>query len=253
MAAAILVDPCIKRRERLAWLMEGAAETGIAFTVAGQAPRGVMLLGAIQSIAQRRGKVKVSPSSKSRKDRKWSQVPTPRCSTARNAPNSASEEYRFVRTRNRRSSFRCGHTVPGGAPTGSVAKIRGCQKTHARVLLWGIPVMERSPVHASSEPLQGRGGVSKPRSCCCVYSGTCVIRLRYRHLEEMMGERRLRVDHITISRWVQYYAPELDRRCRQHLKATTDSADRAGARSGKGERQKTDHVHRQPVWRGRVS
>jgi transposase, IS6 family len=47
--------------------------------------------------------------------------------------------------------------------------------------------------------------------------------LSYRHLEEMMEERGLRVDHTTIYRWVQHCAPELDRRCRPHLKATTDS------------------------------
>jgi len=47
--------------------------------------------------------------------------------------------------------------------------------------------------------------------------------LSYRDLEAMMDERGLRVDHTTIYRWVQHYAPELDRRCRPHLKATTDS------------------------------
>src|ERR1051326_2103314 len=47
--------------------------------------------------------------------------------------------------------------------------------------------------------------------------------LSYRDLEEMMLERGLQVDHTTIYRWVQCYAPELDRRCRAHLKATTDS------------------------------
>ena len=39
----------------------------------------------------------------------------------------------------------------------------------------------------------------------------------------MLLERGLRVDHTTIYRWVQCYAPQLDRRCRPHLKATTDS------------------------------
>ncbi|GHP00099.1 IS6 family transposase [Reticulibacter mediterranei] len=38
-----------------------------------------------------------------------------------------------------------------------------------------------------------------------------------------MLERGLRVDHTTIYRWVQHYAPELERRCRPHLKSTTDS------------------------------
>ncbi len=38
-----------------------------------------------------------------------------------------------------------------------------------------------------------------------------------------MLERGLHVDHTTIYRWVQYYAPQLEKRCRCHLKATTDS------------------------------
>src|SRR6266849_10469442 len=47
--------------------------------------------------------------------------------------------------------------------------------------------------------------------------------LSYRDLEEMMRERGLHVDHTTIYRWVQHYAPELQRRCRPHVKATNDS------------------------------
>ena len=47
--------------------------------------------------------------------------------------------------------------------------------------------------------------------------------LSYRDLEEMMAERGLSVDHTTIFRWVQRYAPELDKRCRPHLKACNDS------------------------------
>ncbi len=47
--------------------------------------------------------------------------------------------------------------------------------------------------------------------------------LSYRDLEEMMRERGLRVDHTTIYRWVQHYAPELEKRCRPHLKACNDS------------------------------
>lgn len=38
-----------------------------------------------------------------------------------------------------------------------------------------------------------------------------------------MLERGLHVDHTTIYRWVQRYAPELEKRCRLHLKGTTDS------------------------------
>jgi transposase-like protein len=47
--------------------------------------------------------------------------------------------------------------------------------------------------------------------------------LNYRDMEEMMLERGLRVDHTTIYRWVQYYAPALEKRCRPYLNATNDS------------------------------
>lgn len=47
--------------------------------------------------------------------------------------------------------------------------------------------------------------------------------LSYRDLEEIMLQRGLQVDHTTISRWVQYYAPELEKRSRPSLKATADS------------------------------
>jgi IS6 family transposase len=47
--------------------------------------------------------------------------------------------------------------------------------------------------------------------------------LSYRNLEEMMAERGIRVDHTTIYRRVQAYAPELEKRCRPHLKACNDS------------------------------
>jgi IS6 family transposase len=39
----------------------------------------------------------------------------------------------------------------------------------------------------------------------------------------MMLERGFHLDHMTIYRWVQRYAPELEKRCRPHLKVTIDS------------------------------
>jgi transposase, IS6 family len=45
----------------------------------------------------------------------------------------------------------------------------------------------------------------------------------YRDLEEMMTERGLKVDYSTISRWVQAYAPELEKRVKPQLKPTNDS------------------------------
>ena len=47
--------------------------------------------------------------------------------------------------------------------------------------------------------------------------------LSYRDLEEMMRERGLSLDHKTIYRWVQAYAPELEKRIRPHLRPTNDS------------------------------
>ena len=47
--------------------------------------------------------------------------------------------------------------------------------------------------------------------------------LSYRNLEEMMLERGLTVDHTTVYRWVQAYAPELDKRARAYLRPTSDS------------------------------
>jgi IS6 family transposase len=46
----------------------------------------------------------------------------------------------------------------------------------------------------------------------------CRFQLSYRDLEEMMGERGLSVDHTTIFRWVQRYAPEINKSIRPHLK-----------------------------------
>ena len=47
--------------------------------------------------------------------------------------------------------------------------------------------------------------------------------LSYRDVEELLQERGMSADHVTVWRWVQRYAPELDRRLRSHLKATNKS------------------------------
>jgi transposase-like protein len=47
--------------------------------------------------------------------------------------------------------------------------------------------------------------------------------LSYRDVEELLQERGVRVDHTTVFRWVQRYAPELDKRCRPYLRAINDS------------------------------
>jgi IS6 family transposase len=58
---------------------------------------------------------------------------------------------------------------------------------------------------------------------------TCAVRwylrfsLSYRNVEELLTERGLPADHTTIWRWVQCYAPELNKRCRRELKPTNGS------------------------------
>jgi IS6 family transposase len=47
--------------------------------------------------------------------------------------------------------------------------------------------------------------------------------LSYRDVEELRAERGISVDHVTLWRWVQRYAPELEKRLRKRLKATNDS------------------------------
>ena len=42
-------------------------------------------------------------------------------------------------------------------------------------------------------------------------------------MEELLAERGLHADHVTVWRWVQRYAPELQRCLRRHLKPTNDS------------------------------
>jgi hypothetical protein len=67
----------------------------------------------------------------------------------------------------------------------------------------------------------GKGLRWQHLACCLPY-----YPLSYRDLEEMMPERGLHVDHTTIYRWVQHYAPELEKRCRPRLKATNESVRR---------------------------
>src|SRR5215468_3830903 len=47
--------------------------------------------------------------------------------------------------------------------------------------------------------------------------------LSYRDVEELLAERGLLVDHVTVWRWVQRYASELERRLRPRLEPTNDS------------------------------
>jgi transposase, IS6 family len=47
--------------------------------------------------------------------------------------------------------------------------------------------------------------------------------LAYQHVAELLGERGLTVDASRIWRWVQSYAPEINKRCCPYLKPTNKS------------------------------
>ena len=47
--------------------------------------------------------------------------------------------------------------------------------------------------------------------------------LSYRDVEELLAERGVHADHVTVWRWVQRYAPEVNRRLRSRLNSTNDS------------------------------
>ena len=40
----------------------------------------------------------------------------------------------------------------------------------------------------------------------------------YRDLERMLADRGVEVDHVSLHRWVQRFAPELEKRVRRHLR-----------------------------------
>jgi transposase-like protein len=47
--------------------------------------------------------------------------------------------------------------------------------------------------------------------------------ISYRDLERMLADRGVQVDHTTVFRWIQAYAPEPDKRIRPHLRMTNGS------------------------------
>ena len=50
-----------------------------------------------------------------------------------------------------------------------------------------------------------------------------MVPISYRDLELMLQDRGVAVDHTTLFRWIQAYAPELEKRIRPHLRACNGS------------------------------
>ncbi len=78
--------------------------------------------------------------------------------------------------------------------------------------------------------------------------------ISYRDLEAMLADRGVAVDHVTLYRWVQRFAPELEKRMRRHLRPcrgpwhveapSGTSGRRVGSSAGRS-------AGRTPVTRGR--
>src|SRR4051794_3415789 len=50
-----------------------------------------------------------------------------------------------------------------------------------------------------------------------------MVPISYRDLELMLQDRGVEVDHTTLFRWIQAYAPELEKRIRPHLHRSNGS------------------------------
>jgi transposase, IS6 family len=88
-----------------------------------------------------------------------------------------------------------------------------------------------------NRPALFKGRHFEPEMIILCVRGYLRFCLSYRNVEELMAERNLHVDHVTIWRWVQRYAPELNRRCRSEVRNTNGSwrVDETYVRvSGKG-------------------
>lgn len=49
----------------------------------------------------------------------------------------------------------------------------------------------------------------------------CKYGISYRDLEEMMLEWGFEIDHMTLYRWVQHYAPKMEKRLRWYWKPSS--------------------------------
>jgi IS6 family transposase len=63
----------------------------------------------------------------------------------------------------------------------------------------------------------------EPAIITCAVGWYLRFSLSYRDVEALLAERGIPVDHTSIWRWVQCYAPELNKRCRRELKPTNGS------------------------------
>ena len=75
----------------------------------------------------------------------------------------------------------------------------------------------------SGQPWLFKGRQFEAEIIVCAVRWYLRYSLSYREVQELLAERGINVDHSTIWRWVQRYAPELGLRQRAHLKPTNKS------------------------------
>ncbi|MCT2397505.1 DDE-type integrase/transposase/recombinase [Acinetobacter baumannii] len=80
----------------------------------------------------------------------------------------------------------------------------------------------------------------------------CKYGISYRELQEMLAERGVNVDHSTIYRWVQRYAPEMEKRPRFINTDKAPAYGRALALLKREGRCPSDVEHRQIKYRNNV-
>ena len=80
---------------------------------------------------------------------------------------------------------------------------------HAQQFCWGVSVIRKRPALFRGRHFE---------DAIILLRWYLRYSLTYRDLEEIMAERNLAVDHVTIWRWVQRYAPILNQRIRREMR-----------------------------------
>ena len=113
------------------------------------------------------------------------------------------------------------------------AKLQHCRRTRINqdLAAWQGHRMRRpvpirnAPYRARAQSVSGLFKVEAIRTGSHPSGGWLYLRfsLSYRDVEELLAERGLHADHVTVWRWVQRYASEMERCLRSRLRPTNDS------------------------------
>src|SRR3954452_287206 len=91
---------------------------------------------------------------------------------------------------------------------------------HLRRAVEAAPRAELPAVSGLLWKAYAAGQVTEPEASDRWY---LMFPISYRDLELMLQDRGVEVDHTTIFRWIQAYAPELEKRIRPHLHRSNGS------------------------------